>query len=107
MVQQRRERPDFHYDKILEMSMNLSNINQLQELILIKVSELYCTDRQQRLYYLENKVTRQHIQDLIKNGAFRNITLFCMLSKKVLPTDIFVNEMIVKSLKEKEMTQNM
>ena len=61
MVAQQRERQDFHYDKILEMSMNLSNINQLQELILIKSSELYCIDRQQRLYYLENKVTRQHM----------------------------------------------
>lgn len=39
MVLQQRDRPDFLYDKILEMSMNLSNINQLQELILIKVAE--------------------------------------------------------------------
>jgi len=54
MIQQRRARPDFHYDKILEMSMNLSNINQLQELVLIKISELFCANKQQRMFYLEN-----------------------------------------------------
>lgn len=58
MIQQRRARPDFHYDKILEMSMNLSNINQLQELVLIKISELFCANKQQRMFYLENQTTR-------------------------------------------------
>ena len=78
--------------------MNLSNINQLQELILIKISEQYCHDQQQRQYYLENRITRQHTQGLINSNCFRNITLFCMLSKKVLPFDQFTNHMIVKSI---------
>lgn len=29
MEKQKRDRSDFVYDKILEMSMNLSNVNQL------------------------------------------------------------------------------
>jgi len=54
LVPQKRDRTDFFYDKILEMSMNLSNVNQLQELILIKVSELYCNSKKQKAFYLEN-----------------------------------------------------
>lgn len=54
MGKQQRNRPDFLYDKILEMSMNLSNINQLQELILIKVAEQYCTTKKEKAFYLEN-----------------------------------------------------
>ena len=41
MVKQQRDRSDFLYDKILEMSMNISNVNQLQELIMIKVAEMF------------------------------------------------------------------
>jgi len=41
--------------------------------------------------------------DLIKNGAFRNITLFCMLSKKVLPDDLFIDQMIVESMREEKL----
>lgn len=40
MVMQRPSREDFVYDKVLEMSMNLSNINQLMELIQIALSDL-------------------------------------------------------------------
>ena len=37
---QQRVREDFTYDKVLETSMNLSNVNQLMELIQIALSDL-------------------------------------------------------------------
>ena len=39
------------------MSMNLSNVNQLQELILIKVAELFFTSKKEKKFYLENILT--------------------------------------------------
>lgn len=67
--------------------MNLSNVNQLQELIHIKVAELLTPQKKQKegkIFYLENKVTEQNKKDLVQKGVFRDITLHCMVSRKVL-----------------------
>lgn len=92
MAKQQRDRPDFLYDKILEMSMNLSNINQLQELILIKVAEQFCTAKKEKTFYLENVITEQHKQNLVNKGVFRDITLHCMVTRKVLSEQLFHNQ---------------
>mmetsp|Transcript_13602 Transcript_13602/g.21277 ORF Transcript_13602/g.21277 Transcript_13602/m.21277 type:complete len:335 (+) Transcript_13602:2952-3956(+) len=104
IVCQQQDRPDFQYDKILEASMNLSNINQLQELILIKFTEMTKPDSNSNLY-LETKVTEEDKMTLIKAGAFKSITLHFMLTKRVLLVDHFSYlDSKVKEVKSKPQT---
>lgn len=35
-------------------------------------------------FYIENEVTEQNKKDLVQKGVFRDITLHCMVSRKVL-----------------------
>ena len=90
MVKMVRERADFSYNKIMEMSMNLSNINQLQELILIKKSEMQIINHEKvEQYYMEMEVTEQDKLDMVTNGVFRDITLHCMINRHVIKPETF------------------
>jgi len=97
LVAQRRNRPDFQYDKILELSMNLNNINQLQELILIKVCETQTQPRDlPRPHYLEIDLLPEHKRALVSKGVFRDITLYFMISRKVLTEEHFQKKPLTK-----------
>ena len=76
--------------------MNLSNVNQLQELIAIKVTELLAK-KQKFWSYLEREITEQNKLDLVKKGVFKHITLHCMVTRGVLSQNL-----VIQAFKEKK-----
>ena len=43
-----------------------------------------------KVFYLENQITEQNKKDLVHKGVFRDITLHCMVTRKVLQESFFV-----------------
>ena len=73
------------------MTLNLRNVNQLQEYIMIKVNEKFDSEQS---YYLETVFKKELLIDLIKNKVFKDITLYSMMTRGIISmSDIEVQKM--------------
>ena len=84
---QRRDRADFLYDKISEHSMNYSNVNQLKELILIKVGE-FLKQEHESFFYLEKTLADETALELLRLKTFEPKSLHFMVQRGVVSQEV-------------------
>ena len=78
------DRADFFYRSLPELTLNLTNVNQLKEFLLMRAAEDSGVQN-----HLDFALADSVSIDLIKSKAFRDVTLHSLKSRGVIPECIF------------------
>lgn len=73
------------------MTLNLRNVNQLQEYVMIQTNETY-DDGQ--VSYLESRFSKELLMSLIKKSAFKDITLYSMMTRGMITANDLINDKV-------------
>ena len=78
------DRADFFYRSLPELTLNLTNVNQLKEFLLMRAAKDSGVQN-----HLDFALADSVSIDLIKSKAFRDVTLHSLKSRGVIPEHIF------------------